>query len=53
MATQVASGALGEEWKGYAVWISDRKDNQGYPKKLGIWTHGRVQGFLQPPGPAE
>ena len=43
MATEVAADALGEEWKGYVVWISGGNDKQGFPMKQGVLTHGRVR----------
>ncbi|KAF6357095.1 hypothetical protein mRhiFer1_010019 [Rhinolophus ferrumequinum] len=42
MATEVAADALGEEWKGYVVRISDEKDQQAFPMKQGDLTHGHV-----------
>ena len=46
MATEVAADALGEEWKGYVVQISDGNDKQGFPMKQGVLTHGRVRLLL-------
>ncbi|XP_066228213.1 small ribosomal subunit protein eS6-like [Saccopteryx leptura] len=46
MATEVAADALGEEWKGYVVWISGGIDKQGFPRKQGVLTHGRVRLLL-------
>lgn len=42
-ATEVAAGALGEEWKSYMVRISGRNDKQGLPMKQGVVTHGGVR----------
>ena len=36
MATEVAADALGKEWKGYEVWISDGNDKQDFSMKQGI-----------------
>lgn len=33
VAIEVADDAVGEEWKGYVVWLRGRKDKQGFPKK--------------------
>ncbi|KAB0368421.1 hypothetical protein FD755_020187 [Muntiacus reevesi] len=46
MATEVAADALGEEWKGYVVRISDGNDRQGFPMKQGVLAHGRVRLLL-------
>ena len=46
MATEVAADALGEEWKGYVVWISGRNDKQCFPMKQGVLTHGWVHLLL-------
>ena len=46
MATEVAADALGEEWKGYVVRISGGNDQQGFPMKQGVLTHGRVHLLL-------
>ncbi|KAB0366071.1 hypothetical protein FD754_010227 [Muntiacus muntjak] len=46
MATEVAADALGEEWKGYVVRISGGNDKQGFPRKQGVLTHGRVRLLL-------
>ncbi|VFV45459.1 ribosomal protein s6-like [Lynx pardinus] len=40
--TEVAADVLGEEWKGYLVQISGGNDNQGFPMKQGVLTHGHV-----------
>lgn len=42
MATEVAADALGEEWKGYVVQISDGNNKQGFAMMQGVWTHGHV-----------
>ncbi|XP_003275642.1 40S ribosomal protein S6-like [Nomascus leucogenys] len=46
MATEVAAGALGEEWKSYVVRISGGNNKQGFPLKQGVLTHGRVHLLL-------
>ncbi|XP_053437750.1 40S ribosomal protein S6-like [Nycticebus coucang] len=46
MATEVAADALGEEWKGYVVQISGGYDQQGFPMKQGVLTHGHVHLLL-------
>ncbi|KAM7243325.1 hypothetical protein CapIbe_005819 [Capra ibex] len=46
MATEVAADALGEEWKSYVVRISGGNDQQGFPMKQGVLTHGRVRLLL-------
>ncbi|XP_032960847.1 40S ribosomal protein S6-like [Rhinolophus ferrumequinum] len=46
MATEVAADALGEEWKSYVVRISGGNDEQGFPMKQGVLTHGRVHLLL-------
>ncbi|EGW05173.1 40S ribosomal protein S6 [Cricetulus griseus] len=46
MATEIAADALGEEWKGYVVRISDGNDKQGFSMIQGIFTHGRVHMLL-------
>lgn len=43
VATEVAAGALGEEWKNYMVRISGGNDKQGLPMKQGVVIHGRVR----------
>ncbi|KAM7149575.1 small ribosomal subunit protein eS6-like [Molossus nigricans] len=45
-ATEVAAGALGEEWKGYVVRMSGGNDKQGFSMKQGVLTHGRVRLLL-------
>ncbi|KAF3827025.1 hypothetical protein GH733_002511 [Mirounga leonina] len=45
-ATEVAAYALGEEWKGYVVQISDGNEKQSFPMKQGVLTHGRVRLLL-------
>ena len=50
MATEVAADALGEEWKGYVVQISGGNDEQGFPMKQGVLTHGRVRLLLSKEG---
>lgn len=42
LVTEVAAGALGEEWKGYVVWIIGGNNKQGFPMRQGILTHGRM-----------
>ncbi|XP_045644047.1 40S ribosomal protein S6-like [Ursus americanus] len=46
MATEVAADALGEDWKDYVVRISGGTDRQGFPRKQGVLTHGRVHPLL-------
>lgn len=46
LATDVAADALGEDWRGYVVWICDEKDTQGFPMKQGILTFARVHLLL-------
>lgn len=46
MLTRVAVDALGEEWKGFVVWISGGDDKQGFPLKQGALTHGCVHLLL-------
>lgn len=46
LATDVAADALGEEWRGYVVWICEEKDKQGFPMKQGILTFVRVHLLL-------
>lgn len=42
MATEVATDALGEEWKGYVVQISGGNNIQGFSMNQGILTHGSM-----------
>lgn len=39
--TEVAVGALGEEWRGHVVCISSEDDYQAIPMKPGVLTHCR------------
>lgn len=36
MAVEVAADTLGEEWKGYVVWISGGNNKQGFPTKQDV-----------------
>lgn len=42
MATEVAAGAVGEEWKGHVIGISGGNNKQCFPMKQGVVTHGSV-----------
>ncbi|XP_037675946.1 40S ribosomal protein S6-like [Choloepus didactylus] len=46
MATEVAADTLGEEWKGYVVPIGGGNNQQGFPMKLGVLTHGHARLLL-------
>lgn len=51
MATKVPVDALGEDLKGYVIWISGENDKQGFPMKqvswfLAVFTFYWVRAFL-------
>ncbi|ELK00159.1 40S ribosomal protein S6 [Pteropus alecto] len=46
MATEVAAGALGEEWKSYVVQIRGGNGKQSFSMKQGVLTHGHVRLLL-------
>uniref|UniRef100_A0A1A9X3E3 40S ribosomal protein S6 n=1 Tax=Glossina brevipalpis TaxID=37001 RepID=A0A1A9X3E3_9MUSC len=47
MGQVVKADILGDEWKGYMLRISGGNDNQGFPMKQGVLTHGRVHLLLK------
>lgn len=42
MATEITADALGDEYKGCVIWVSDQNNKRGFPMEQTVLAHYRV-----------